>query len=240
MKSYPIREALAAAIYAFDVNDSKVVKETCFKKDVDETNPVGLIENFSNKSIINSYLTRDDKKDLTIPSPPIEVNESHFTRADEIKDYIQHTILMFTLRSSSGAAPDFMSKINELLQKETVSYRDFGILAWAPKVASDFMIKDKVRETTSQFESASNFVGTIGKKVSLTFTLIESKFIGRDINCWMCFGHDECGNLITYWAKDESKIVKDGRIDAKVKSHTINNTRGGSKVTMLNYVKVVS
>ena len=239
MKSYPIREALAAAIYAFDVNDSKVVKETYFKKDVDETNPVGLIENFSNKSIINSYLTRDEKTDSTIPSPPIKVNESHFTRADEIKDYIQHTILMFTLRSSSGAAPDFMSKINELLQKETVSYHDFGILAWAPKVANDFMIKDKVRETVSQFESTSNFIGAIGKKVSLTFTLIESKFIGRDINCWMCIGHDECGNLINYWAKDESKIVKDGRIDAKVKSHVLSNTQSRYKITMLNYVKVV-
>ena len=165
MKSYPIREALAAAIYAFDVNDSKVVKETCFKKDMNENNPIGLIEKFSNKSIINSYLTRnDDKTDSTIPLPPIEVNESHFTRADEIKDYIQHTILMFTLRSSSGEAPEFMSKINELLQKETVSYRDFGILAWAPKVANDFMIKDKIRETVSQFESTSNFVGTIGKR----------------------------------------------------------------------------
>ncbi len=111
-------------------------------------------------------------------------------------------------------------------------------MAWAPKLANDYQKKDQVREVSARFEYTSRYVGKIGDKIEVDFTLIDSRYI-QSMDCHAVYGHDAQGNLIFYWAREEKKILKHGRMRGRVKAHKQDNYRGNAAVTTLNYVKII-
>ena len=216
---YPIIRALATAIASYEFNKNSIIRAPFT---MDGTNF------FSNRQLIASYLAGD--------GGPFVVNDIHLKQADGIIIYLQQTSLMQTL--SNGSTDSFLGNIIKILTDTHVDHRDLGILAWAPKIADDYQKKDAVRETSARFEYVSNYVGRVGEKIILDFTLIESRYI-KSMDCHAVYGHNEQGNLIFYWAKDEKKIIKQGQIQGRVKEHKNDEFRNKARVTNLNYVKVI-
>jgi hypothetical protein len=220
MQRYQTRDAVAAAIYAFDTNGS-VIKENTFRKDADS--PTGLCEVFTNKSIISQCMAN--------PEP---LQDIHYTRADDVITYIQQAVVMQTL--TKGSVNDFVSKMHDVLNQPEITARDFAYIAWAPKLAVDYENSQRVKNTMSLYESTSRFVGNVGNKITVNFTLINSRH-HQDHNSYAVVGHDDNGNIIMYWANREDKVIRSGKLTGKVKAHQTGANR--NKRTILNYVKIV-
>ena len=218
-KTFITSQALIAAVAAYEHNKKHIYRDPVMIDDV-EVKP--------NRQLILNYLDGDH----TV----LTVTEDHALRASELIDYIQHASLMQTLRK--GSADQFVGKIAELLTNLDITSSDFGLLAWAPKLADDYQKKDQAQLASARFEGASRYIGKVGDKIIMTFTLIESRYI-KQMDCYAVYGHNENSDLIFYWAKEEKKIVEEGRIQAKVKAHNPDKYHGNARVTTLNYVKVL-
>ena len=215
-KHFSTIQALAVAVAAFEHNQQKVVR--------DANGPEKLAPN---REIILGVLNQTSN---------FEIKDSHRAEAEDIVSFLQQTHLMQTL--TKGSSNQFLHKIAEILGNENLNIRDIGLLAWAPKLAHDQKKKDQIREVSARYEHQSNFVGKIGEKIVVNFSIIESRYV-PSMDCYAVYGNDDNGDLIFYWAKDNKKIVEAGRIQGKVKAHNKDKYRGNARVTNLNYVKVL-
>lgn len=216
-KEFNTLEALAMAVGAFEQNQKRVIKLEIKHED-------GSVTKSNRQLILESLNTRQESLELF--SPDIQ----------NIVEYLQHTALIQTLSNSKHDS--FLYTVNELLTKPTVTERDFGILAWAPKLAFDLQIKDTAKQASSMYERTSRYIGKVGDKITINFTLIESKYI-KSMNCYAIYGHTDTGSLVSYWVNDEKKIVKQGTLSARVKSHREDNYHNDARVTQINFVKAV-
>ena len=217
-KSYPILEVLAAAVAAYAHNGQKIVRVT--------------VHNNGTRIDSNRQLVADCFEGM---KPPFIVNDFHRTEAEGIITYLQQTVIMQSLKST----PDkFLAQITELVTQQEVSVKDIGILAWAPKLADDYQKKDHVRELSARYEHRSHYVGRIGDKVEIDFTLIEKRYI-KSMDCYAVYGINGDDNLVFYWARNLDKICETGRIQGRVKDHKEDEYRNNAKITVLNYVKVL-
>ena len=213
---YSTAFALTAAVAAYEINNRTVVRETV---------TVDGVETRSNRQLIVDSLTGS-----------LVINEFHQKQAEAIITYLQQTGLMQTI--ANGRTDPFIGNIIGLLSEQEISHRDLGLLAWAPKVTDDYQRKDSVREISARYESGSRYIGKIGEKILANFTLIESRFV-HSLECYAVYGHDENDNLIFYWAKDQKKVIANGRIQGRVKAQQTDSRRGDARVTTLNYVKAL-
>jgi hypothetical protein len=213
-KAFSTNSALAASIQAFRVN-GRVYRDVVKINDVDY---------LPNRLIITNALNGDT------------VAQQDLDEAEEIKTYLRQTHMMQTL--TKGNADSFLDNIVEILNQESVTAREFGLLAWAPKLSSDLQLKDEAREKSSHYERQSSYLGRVGDKIQIEFTLIESRYV-PSMDCYTVYGHSKEGNLVFYWAKGEKKIVKQGRIEGRVKKQEPDSYHGNARVTTLNYVKVL-
>ena len=219
INTYPIELALAAAVAAFEKNQHRV------ERDFIRTESSSIVPN---RVLMQQYLAGAD--------PELGIMPAHHEKAEHIINYLQQANLMQTL--STGRTNRFLGDIAELLTTLKINERDFGLLAWAPKLTTDNENRDRVREASSHYEFRSHWIGKLNEKVTLNFTLLESKYVSK-MNCYSVYGHDDAGSLITYWANNEKKIVKHGALQGRVKAHNRDSYRSNACVTTLNYVKVL-
>jgi hypothetical protein len=219
-QKFPTLEALATAIAAFAHNQDRVERDATTTADGCKIIP--------NRQLIGEYL-EGNRANLRI------VSDHDRKHAEGIVQYLQQTGIMQTLVNRDDR---FLTQINDLLSRSTVTAKDFGLIAWAPKLASDYQKKDHVREVSARFEYTSHYIGQVGDKIITEFTLIDSRYI-KSMDCYAVYGHDAQGNLIFYWAREQKKIVQAGQIHGRVKSHKRDEYRGNACVTTLNYVKVL-
>jgi|APCry1669189534_1035231.scaffolds.fasta_scaffold00327_8 hypothetical protein len=224
---YNTRSALAAAVYAFEQNNEYILKEA----QLDPDN--GVVLNYPNKTIVYNYFANDPD-----PQVPCGISPGDLEVADQLKDYLQQAAIMQALQSSDGQVNEFLNSVNQILEKEEVPARDIGILIWAPKLALDHQAQEKARVAISNLGSTSQYLARIGDKIELHFTLIDKRFI-KNAECYLVQGHDEHGNLVSYWAREERKIFNNVKITAKVKGHRHDKYRN-AKFTMINFVKAVT
>lgn len=218
-KEYSTAKALATAVAAFEFNNHSILRNP-------ET--VDGVGRYPNRQLMLNSLDGDVEH--------FTVTESHYQQADEIIQYLQQAGLMQTL--AKGAMDTFLGSIIELLANPKVTNRDLGMLAWAPKLTKDFQKKDQVREISAGYEGGSRYIGSIGDKLVINFTLIESRYI-KTMDCYAVYGYTEQDNLVFYWARDKEKIVTAGRLQGKVKAQNKDKFRNNACVTTLNYVKVL-
>lgn len=216
-KKFSTVEALACAISAFEHNGNKIIRDVVLE---------GEKEMIPNRRLIEDYFDKHFK---------IIVNDFHRKQADGIITYLQQTVIMQSLK---GTPDRFLAQITELITQQEITARDFGILAWAPKLADDYQKKDNVREISARYEHSSRYVGRIGDKIETGFTLIDKRYI-KTMDCWAVYGCDDNGNCIFYWAKNLDKVCEVGKIAGRIKSHNEDEYRGKARVTTLNYVKVL-
>lgn len=216
-KSYPTLDVISAAIAAYESNGRNILR-----------NPVrGDLTQDPNRQLITNYLEGN--------GAPFVVNDFHRKEADGIVQYLQQTVIMQSLK---GTPDRFLGQAVELISAQTVSTRDFGIVAWVPKLADDYQRKDRVREISARYEHHSRYVGHARDKIVTNFTLLEKRYI-KSLDCWAVYGYDDAGNLLFYWARTLDKVCEVGRISARIKDHRVDEYRNNARVTVLNYVKVI-
>ena len=218
-KQFPTLEVLAVAVSAYQHNHGRV-ERNAVSTDTQQIVP--------NRQLMLEYLEGNCTNLQT-------VSDHDRKHAEGIVQYLQQTGVMQTLTNRGDR---FLAQINALLLNPMLSPRDFGLVAWAPKLADDYQKKDRVREISARYEYSSRYVGQLGDKIQTNFTLIDSRYI-QSMNCHAVYGNDDQGNLIFYWARDEKKIVKSGRIHGRIKSHKQDSYRANACVTTLNYVKIL-
>ncbi len=216
---YSTMQVLATAVAAYKHNQQRIERSTV------RTDQHVML---SNKQLITDYLKGNGS--------PLVVTDSDVDQSQSIVIYLQQTSVMQTLVNKTDR---FLTTVVQLLTKDTITEKDFGIIAWAPKLASDYQKKDRVREISAQFEHSSRYIGKIGDRIEIDFTLIDSRYV-QSMDCYAVYGHDLQGNLIFYWARDQKKIIKSGRVYGRVKRHDQDKYRANACVTTFNYVKILS
>lgn len=211
-------QVVAAAVMAYEHNHRRVERNALYS-------PEQTI--VPNRQLMLNYLQGNDTSFV--------VNDLHVKQAEGIMRYLQQTGIMQTLTNRSDR---FLNQINQLLLESTTKSKDFGIIAWAPKLVDDYQKKDHVREISARYEHSSRYVGQPKDKIQTDFVLIDSRYI-QGMDCHAVYGHDGRGNLLFYWAKESKKIIQSGRIQGRVKAHNQDIRRGNACVTTLNYVKVI-
>lgn len=204
-------DALSAAVVAYRANDQKILRHSLEQ---------GQVEN---KQRILDYL-----------SSGTVIENSIREQADAIRSTLNQRVMLNTLSGVSNS--EFLLQVNQLLQQDTVTNRDFGILAWAPKLHSDIERAESDREQILRLGQTSTFLGQIGKRISLTLAVISSRYL-TEFDSFVYMAHDGNGNLVKFWHK--KKITSGSTVTAKVKNHQCEERYSNSRVTMLNYVKVI-
>jgi hypothetical protein len=217
-QKFPTLQVLAAAVVAYEHNHQRIERNAL--RGPDQT------------IVPNRQLMLDCLQGCAVP---FVINDFHVKQAESIVQYLQQTGIMQTLINRNDR---FLNQINQLLLESSLNSKDFGIIAWAPKLVSDYQKKDHVREVSAQFERRSRYIGKLGDKIQTDFTLIDSRYI-QSMDCHAVYGHDGEGNLLFYWAKESKKIINSGRMQGRVKAHNQDTYRGNACVTTLNYVKII-
>ena len=155
-QKFPTLEVLATAIAAFAHNQDRVERDTISTADGHTIVP--------NRQLISEYL---EGNRANLPA----VSDHDRKHAEGIVQYLQQTGIMQTLISRGDR---FLGQINDLLSRPSVTAKDFGLIAWAPKLASDYQKKDNIREVSARFEYTSHYIGQVGDKITTEFTLIDS------------------------------------------------------------------
>lgn len=205
--------ALVAAILAYRTNQSQVLRFD---------NATGTTDN---KQLISNYFLNP----VNIPNL-----EELKQLADSIKESIAHRTTMAVLLGEKNN--DFLVSVGKTIEGEKVTSKDFGIIAWAPKLYFDNIRNDEAKEQLRGMGITSKHIGQIGKKISLTFHVTTCRYL-QNYDTFMHQGHDGCNNLVMFFNK--KKIAGGAPITARVKSHRKDEKLGNSFVTVLNYVKVV-
>ena len=218
-------DALAVAIFAFQQNEQKVVKEI-------RQWPDASIKQWPNKNYLVSTFTKVSSDNFAYPQPVTITNELR-EQAENLKLHIEQSMTMAML--TKGQVNPFLQSIYLGILNDEVHTSTFGLLVWVPKVMLDNQRSDATREISSTYERNSKFVGKEGDRITVNFTLIEKRYI-RNVDTWAAYGHDEHGNLISFLTKKEH-LVASGQIKGRIKGHEESRYRNNAKITKLNHVK---
>jgi hypothetical protein len=217
-KQFVTLQALATAVAAYNHNGRLVIRDTRLDQDGREIQP--------NRQLISDC--------LLCKNSALRVNDHYLKEAEGIIIYLQQTVIMQSLK---GKTDQFLGQISELLSNQDINESKLGLLAWAPKLADDYQKKDHVREISARYEYLSQYIGRVGDKIEIDFTMIDKRYI-QNMDCYAVYGFSN-NNLVFYWAKNLDKICEVGRIQGRVKTHKEDEYRNNARVTYLNYVKVL-
>jgi hypothetical protein len=170
----------------------------------------------------------------------VKVTDKHRDLAEEAIAAIGNNVMMQVLQGKT--VNGFIGNMAKLVEGETVTSRDMGLLSYVPKTAKQIMENSKVDEVKSSFVSTSKALGTQGVKVFATVTIFNSRNMTQ-YESVLYEGHDDAGNLITFFknesAKDQFKVGETYSIHGKVKSVGETAYSYGANVNTLNYVRKV-
>lgn len=180
-----------------------------------------------------------DEKWLDAGSEAITVTDKHYEDAQAGIDTIQNKLMMMVLKGIK--VNGFISALAKLLEKEEVLERDIGLLTYVPKTAAQYNATDEIDNKKTAFMN-SKPVGRVDQKVELEVTIFNSRVMTQ-YESILYEGHDENGNLITFFKNEGSKgqFDVDGiyKITGKVKNVGATPYSYGAIVNTLNYVRMM-
>jgi hypothetical protein len=218
------RELAALAFAAQRVNGTLHKHSEVF--DADSGTVIKVVPN---KVLMHNSFVPDAK------GPQITVTQDDRDLAIAAVDAIQSDCTMRLLQGRQLS--DFIVSLNTLLQQETASQRDCGLMAFLPNVYARMLEDHANKETTAVLSITSQYLGQISDKVTVDFTFVDKRYL-QQYNCWSVFGHDADNNCVSFLTQHES-LAKSCRIQGKIKRLEENRFRGGAKTTTLNYVKEI-
>jgi hypothetical protein len=201
-------EAIAVALAVYRQQGNRVVKF--------DNNTLG------NKELIVSHFAGD-----TV------IAELDLEAADLDKQVIEHQVMMASI--STKVIPEFTMVVYEAIKANQVSSKNFGVIAWVPKLADDLRKRHEIKDHVYRLGLCSRYIGREHDKITLTYTEIDTRYLSH-YNTFVHTGHDEHDNLVHFYCK--TKIPTGSIIHAKVKSHAKGrHALQDANVTYLNYVK---
>ena len=213
----PTLDAVAAACAVYRLLGNTVKKSEL--NDTSKTSKAMLLDHFSG-------------------AEPLVITQSDLDRAQEVTDYIRQRNMMDTLAGRSNS-PFFLS-VAGLLEKDTVSSSDFGILAWAPKLTDDLSKTDDRDQEIRRVLHDSRYIGTTGKGIELEFHALSNRFVRSENSYnntgkYVVLGHDTAGNAVEFWSS--TPVEGTVNIRGRVKGHVTMGRHGNLPCTNLHYVK---
>jgi hypothetical protein len=218
---FPVREVLAAAVYAFRANENMVVKDMHHPNHKDK---------FPNKAYLYKHFVDST---MCAELTNFDITEDLLHEADSIAQQLEYIITMAAL--TQGQINLFITNCAKLIAQDTVDAKSFGTLVWIPKIVHDHELKSAAKMKSAVLEHGSKYIGRVNDRVEIHFNLIEKRFIGS-INCWAAYGHTDEGNLIKFLTKHEA-LCTTGNIKGRIKAIDKDNYHGDARVTSLNHVK---
>jgi len=226
-KEYKIepRKLVALAFAAQRVNGTLHKEDRFF-----DTEKETFVEVVPNKVLMrNSFAVEPGSNPELVPT-----NED-FEKADKAISAIQQDVLIKKL--ADRRVSDFQFSLSETISKDTCTQRDCGLVAFVPKTYESMMERQEKQETTLMMSSTSEYLGKVGEKIQLDFTMLDSRYL-QQFNCYSVNGHDDQGNLVNFLTAHQH-LCKSGRILGKVKRTEESRYHNGAKVTQLNFVKAM-
>jgi len=161
--------------------------------------------------------------------------EQDYEQADEAMSGVQNDLTLRILKGQQVS--DFARSLVKLVQQETATERDCGLMAFLPKTFAGQVERENKQIQVAGMAGTSVYLGRVGEKITVDFVLVDKRFL-QQYNCWSVFGHDGAGNCVGFLTQHEH-LAKDGRIQGKIKRIYEDSYRGGACVTGLNYVKAI-
>lgn len=204
-------EALSVAISAYRLNNKQVICTLGPKTGTKEQ----IIDYFLGKSTL---IITDADQDT----------------AQNIKDYLIQKVTISKLTGTRVGS--FTQEICDILDKDQISVKHLGILAWAPKMYEENLVADSVKEEVSFMALTSRYLGREGDKIELEFHPIRVKYLSS-YDMFVHDGHDGKNNIVSFFNKKKIDTVT--RIRGKVKDARRCSFHANGETTILNYVKVL-
>lgn len=221
------QELAAIAFAAYRVNNNSIYKyNQMYNATIGDIVNVVTNKQLMSNTVGGNYADPEGVK--------LTVTEEDRTAAAEAINVVQQDCMLQTL--IGRRISDFVQKVCSLADKETATEMDIGLMTYLPNVTAQIRQRQAADEAAGDLAFTSQYVGNIGEKIELDFTMVQSKYI-QSINCWSVFGHDSNGNAIQYLTTKE-ELTKSARIKGKVKGHQQDQYRKNAPVTNLNYVKL--
>jgi hypothetical protein len=208
-------DVIAAAVAAYRANGNAIVNRSG-----DLAFPV------TNVTLVKQYITEPTKSQLA-------VTDEDIASAEEIKSHILQKVLVSRL--SGKAISDFVERIGLIVEDETTSRSNIGILVWTPKVYNDLITADAQQHELTVNGFTSKYLGSKGDHVVLEFTTVIKRW-NKTYQCYRYTGHDSNGNLVGFLSgTDFPATVK---LKARIKA-TEDSKFSGGKTTYINYAKEI-
>jgi hypothetical protein len=228
--TYPLVDVVAAANIAFHYNGNKIEKYDVaatpeYTESYDGTKIAATEAITSNKTYAFSVLDHSEV-----------ITDMDRDEAREIISYIQGQVTLAIL--SGKATSNFILNLAKEFEEENVPKFKVGLIVYAPNVWHTGKAKDAITEQTNELLYTSQPLGAVDQKVTLNFTLIETRFI-QQVGCYSAYGKDDAGNLVSFLTKHEHLCVS-GKIVGKVKKAEADQWHNNAIVTSLNYVKLAA
>lgn len=212
-KSYPSELVWAAAAAAFRINGKFVSS-----KSVPYFQNEGEGAAITNKSLMVDLLAETSR-----------ISDEDCKTGEAMRNFYRS----MTFKIISGRKlTDYDKKIINLLDEETISTRDLGLLASVPKAYDREMDKERVANALSK---TKGFAGSVGSSVELNISVV---------SCYFSFKYD--GYYVTAISSSNQRIdfyhskelKGDLTIKGTVKLHGTFHTYG--EYTRLNRVKIIN
>ena len=226
-KTYKIdsRTLVALAFAAQRVNGA-MYKDTLFF----DTEKDAVVEVVPNKTLMfNSFAIEPGSNPELVPT------DEDFAQADAAISAIQGDVLVKKL--ADRRVSDFIFSLSEAIGQSTCTQRDCGLVAFVPKTYAGMLERQAKDEAKFGLAVTSEYLGRVGEKIQLDFTLIDSRYL-QQYNCYSATGHDGNGNMVNFLTAHQG-LAKSGRITGKVKRIEISQYHNGAKITQLNFVKAI-
>lgn len=169
----------------------------------------------------------------------VTVLQKHRDQAQEAMDSIKNKVMMMVLKGDK--VNGFIGSLSASIEREEVQGRDIGLLTYVPKTARQYADTQLIDDKKTQFMD-SKPIGTVGNKATVNVTIFNSRLMSR-YESILYEGHDDAGNLITFFkgeaAKAQFELNNTYKIAGKIKKVGVTPYSYGAIVNTLNYVRLV-
>lgn len=156
--------------------------------------------------------------------------------ADAMVEYFKG--LLF--KQLAGTLSEFNEKVLKLINTESISVVDLGLVSALPKAYFSSIQWDKQAEYERELAETSDYSGTLHKRCEFTLSVISKRFIPKH-NSHVVTSRDEEGNLVKFFIGGYNNLsceVGDVmEVTAYVKSHEVSKFNG-ARETVINRIKV--
>jgi len=227
-ESIDTRDAIAAAVAAYQLNGNEYVKNK-------EWEPgVGNIKRWENREIVRQHFSADYYSSGSVSPPSVVLTEEHYSIVDDILQFSKK--LLFKVLSTDTNSMDYEVVLYQKINQPTVSIPDLGYIASAPMYYFNTKRRDDLRRRLD--EEKSQHVGSIGGRVDLINFEVTRNHFSMNFQGYVVMGLCDDNLFMFFTSKNISHIKVGDKINlkGKVKDHILEKEK--YPMTKLNYVQI--